>query len=84
MHTKLVRIGNSRGVRIPRPLLESAGLTDEVEMTLEGSALVLRPPALHPRNGWAEAFEQMHVAGDDELLEAEVGSDFDELEWQWP
>jgi antitoxin MazE len=84
MKTKLVRVGNSRGVRIPRPLLESAGLTDEIEMTVEGTALVLRSAAPHPRAGWAEAFERMHAKGDDELLDDYVPTDFDENEWQWP
>lgn len=84
MKTKLVRVGNSRGVRIPRPLLESAGLTDEVEMSVEGAALVIRSAAPHPRAGWEEAFKQMHAAGDDELLDDYVATDFDENEWLWP
>lgn len=82
MKTKLVRVGNSRGVRIPRPLLESAGLTDEIEMTVEGAALVLRSAAPHPRAGWAEAFERL---GPDDLdFEELPASDWDEEEWTWP
>jgi antitoxin MazE len=84
MKTRIVPIGNSRGVRIPKPLLEQTGLSDEVEIRAEGNTLVIRP-ARRPRAGWAEAFREMARRGDDALLDdaAPTLSDWDEGEWEW-
>jgi antitoxin MazE len=68
MKTRIVRIGNSRGVRIPKPLLEQTGLRGEVEITAEDGSLVIRS-ARRPREGWAAAFEEMARRGDDALLD---------------
>lgn len=85
MKTKLVKIGNSRGIRIPRALLDESGLKDEVELVVDGSAIVVRPTR-KPREGWAEAFSKMAKRGDDEPLMDEpsgIWSNFDEDEWEW-
>lgn len=73
MKTRLVRIGNSKGIRIPKALIDQSGLRDEVEITLKGNSLVIRP-ASNPREGWAEAFEEMARRGDDTLLDDEVAN----------
>jgi len=82
MKTRLVRIGNSKGIRIPKALIEQSGLKDEVEITLKGDSLVIRP-ASNPRAGWAEAFDEMVRRGDDILLDGDVVNEFDETEWEW-
>ena len=84
MRTRIVRIGNSQGVRIPKPLLEEVGLPEEVEMTVVKNTIVIAP-ALHPRQGWAQAFREMAERGDDALIDAEAveESDWDRDEWQW-
>jgi antitoxin MazE len=82
MKTRIVRIGNSQGVRIPKPLLQRTGLRDEVEIEAEGHQIVIRPAA-GPRAGWAEKFQAMARAGDDGLLDPELSSRWDETEWQW-
>jgi antitoxin MazE len=84
MKTRIVRIGNSQGVRIPKPLLEQAGLPEEVELAVEDSTIVIRPSG-HPRDGWAEQFRSMSEAGDDRLLDADTVSTsaWDESEWEW-
>jgi antitoxin MazE len=83
MRARIVRIGNSRGIRIPKPLLEQAGLGgDEVELSVEGRRIVIAP-AHRARAGWAEAFAGMHGAGDDRLLDEDVPTRFDEEEWEW-
>ncbi len=82
MKTKIVRIGNSLGVRIPRPLLEDAGLTGEVEIVAKKRGLLIRP-FRHARAGWAEAFRRMAELGDDALLDAPTATRFDEEEWEW-
>ena len=84
MKTHIVRIGNSRGVRIPKLLLEQTGLRGEVEITAEDGSLVIRP-ARKPRDNWASAFEAMAQRGDDGLLD-EVSpslSTWDEDDWEW-
>ena len=83
MKTRIVRIGNSQGVRIPKPLIERTGIKDEVEIEAEGRQLVIRPVA-GPRAGWAEAFQAMAQEGDDEMLDPELGaSRWDKEEWVW-
>ncbi len=82
MKTKLVRIGNSQGVRLPKAFIEEARLTDDIEVSLEAGAVVLRSAAPHPRAGWEAAFE---AAGADDLDPEDFpASDWDEEEWTWP
>ena len=84
MKTRVVRIGNSRGIRIPKVLLDQTGLPEEVEISAEGDSLVIRP-ANKPRTGWAAAFQEMATLGDDGLLD-EIGaslSNWDHTEWEW-
>lgn len=84
MNARIVRIGNSRGIRIPKPLLEQAGLRDEVEISVKNGSLVIRP-ARQPRAGWAEAFEAMARHEHDALIDADAPSTtrWDEDEWEW-
>lgn len=80
--TRIVRIGNSRGIRVPKGLLEQAQLPDEVELQAEPGRLVVR--AAHgPRAGWAAAAKAMHARGDDQLLDAPTPTRFDGKDWQW-
>jgi len=85
MKTKIIRIGNSQGVRIPKPLIEESGITGEIEMILRDNEIVLRA-AETTRKDWDASFEKMAEQGDDILLdqeEIEVPSDWDETEWTW-
>ncbi len=82
MKARIVRIGNSRGIRIPKPLIDQTGLKDEVEIAVRGDALVISP-ATRSRAGWAEAFQAMAAHGDDRLLDEERPTRWDEDEWQW-
>jgi len=80
--TRIVRIGNSRGIRVPKVLLEEAQLPDEVELQAEHGRLVVRA-ARGPRTGWAEAARMMHARGDDRLLDVPTSTRFDGKDWQW-
>ena len=82
MKSRLIRIGNSRGIRLPKPLIEEAGLQEEVEVRIRGNALVITSPR-RPRAGWAEAARQMRERGDDRLLDEPTGTQFDDQEWRW-
>ena len=84
VHVSIRRIGNSRGVVIPKPVLAQLGLDGKAgaEMTIEDGALVLRRPATPARAGWAEAARRIAEAGDDELVMGEFGNAGDsELAW---
>jgi antitoxin MazE len=80
--TRIVQIGNSKGIRVPKMLLEHAQLPDEVELEAEHGRLIVRA-ARGPRAGWAEAAKSMHARGDDRLLDEPASSEFDEKDWQW-
>jgi antitoxin MazE len=84
MLTKIVPIGNSRGIRIPKTMLENCGFGEKVELQAKGSTLVLRPIKA-TRTGWASAFSRMDAAGDDRLVheDAPTATKFDVEEWQW-
>lgn len=82
MRTRIVKIGNSQGVRIPKPLIEQAGVGDEIELEVEENTIVIRA-ANTIRRGWSEAFAQMAAAEDDQLLDEPVATSFDEEEWEW-
>jgi antitoxin MazE len=67
MKTRIIQIGNSRGVRIPKRLLEKAHLTENVQIEAMGSAIVIR--SARPRAGWDAQFRRMAQRGDDQLLD---------------
>lgn len=81
MRTRIVQIGNSRGVRIPKPILEQAGLLDEVDLSVQGDRLVIQP-ARAPRAGWAEALVAIPAAAGALLGKGET-TRFDREEWVW-
>ena len=84
MKARLIRIGNSQGIRIPKPLLEQIGLRDEVEIEVEGNRLVICALS-HPRAGWDEAFQAMARQDEDTLLDVSehLAIQWDEEEWEW-
>ena len=81
MKTRIVRIGNSQGIRLPTPLLELAGPPDEVDLRAEAGRIVISP-ATAPRAGWAEAAAKA-AAKDEGLLDGPVPTRFDREEWTW-
>ncbi|PIQ60170.1 MAG: AbrB/MazE/SpoVT family DNA-binding domain-containing protein [Bacteroidetes bacterium CG12_big_fil_rev_8_21_14_0_65_60_17] len=80
--TRIIRIGNSQGIRIPKLLMEQSGITGEVELEIEDNAIRIRA-AEDPRRGWADAFESMAQHGDDAMIDPELpDTDWDREEWQ--
>lgn len=82
MKTKIIRIGNSRGIRIPKPLLEQAGLGEEVELRVVDSGLFIEGTPC-PRTGWSQAAQSLHKRGEDRLIDPPATTEFDEAEWTW-
>lgn len=67
MEAAIIKIGNSKGLRLSKTILEKYKIKDKVELILEKGEIILRPIS-HPRKDWEQAFEKMHANNDDELL----------------
>jgi len=84
MKTRIVKIGNSQGVRIPSLLLNQLQLKGEVELAVKQNQLVIRP-SHRPRHGWEEQFKKMAEERNDRLLDEDAVclSQWDEDGWKW-
>jgi antitoxin MazE len=83
MKTMLIPIGNSRGVRIPKPFIEQCGFAEQVELDVRDGTIVIHSPR-QPRAGWQTAFAQMAKQDDDVLLDsAALSTRWDGEEWIW-
>jgi len=82
MKTNIINIGNSQGIILPAMLLKKLNLSfkSTVQVEIDNGAIIIKPD---PRQGWAEAAQQMHAAGDDELLSGDLSTDFEKEEWTW-
>jgi antitoxin MazE len=80
--THLIQIGNSKGVRLPKPLLKQSGLQDEIELEVREGQITLRPVKA-PRSDWEDAFEEMAAHRKDQLLDPEFPTKWDKTEWEW-
>lgn len=74
MQVSVVQIGNSKGIRLSKTLLEKYHITNKIELILENDHIVLKAIA-EPRKNWEEAFAEMHQNGDDKLLIDSVSED---------
>lgn len=82
MKARIVKIGNSRGIRLPKPLIEEAGLGEDVELRVVQTGLLIERPR-QPREGWAEAAAQVRARGEDSLLDEPSPTEFDDSDWVW-
>ena len=80
MELSIINIGNSKGVRLSKTILEKYSISDKVELILEKDYIILKPKT-EPRKGWDKAFEKMHKNGDDQLLMDDVFEDESFEEW---
>ena len=81
MKASIIRIGNSRGLRLPKPIIEQCGFDKEVEIEVRNNEIIIRP-AKRPRHNWEQAFKSMAERGDDMLIES-PDTAWDEEEWEW-
>ena len=82
LKTRIIKIGNSQGVRIPKAWLEQLALGSEVEMLVQHGQLVIRS-ARRTRQGWKSVYEKMAAYGDDRLLDEDIPVAWDFDEWEW-
>ncbi len=82
MQIDLIQIGNSRGIRIPKSLIEQCGLKDSVNIEVKDHQIILSPVKTS-REGWEESFKQMAAAKDDRLILDTDSESWDKTEWEW-
>jgi antitoxin MazE len=84
MRAHIIRVGNSKGIRLPKLIIEQAGISEDVDIVVENKKIIIRPIS-SPRSGWDDAFREMAEDGDDLLLDIEqpVSNSWDETEWHW-
>ncbi len=81
MNVSVVQIGNSKGIRLSKTLIEKYNIKDTLEMILESDYIIIKPKT-EPRKGWEEAFQKMHMNGDDKMLMNDVFLDEEFEEWK--
>ena len=82
MIVNVVPIGNSKGIRIPKSVLEQCQITREVDMEIENGKIILKPIRRKSRAGWKEQFIEMNQNQDDNLIIPDV-IDIDAEDWEW-
>jgi antitoxin MazE len=85
MKTKVVKIGNSRGIRIPKSIIHESGLKNEVELEVSDGQIIIKPISTN-RESWDTAFKKMGNKQDDILLDSESilnQTKWDQEEWEW-
>ena len=80
MEISIIPIGNSKGIRLTKTLIEKYNIKDTVELILEKGYIILKPKST-PRKGWDKSFKKMHDNGDDKLLMDDVFTDENFEEW---
>lgn len=82
VQARIIKIGNSQGIRIPKWLLHQVALSGEVEVEAQVDRLIIRSTK-KARQGWEQAFQDMAQRGDDQMLDPETSTHWDESEWEW-
>lgn len=81
MEVSIIKIGNSKGIRLSKTLLEKYNITDTVNLIMEEEQIVIKP-LTKPRKGWEKAFKEMAESNEDKLLFKDVWEDEIFEEWK--
>lgn len=82
MKTQIIKIGNSKGIRIPKPLIEQSNLDGEVELEIVAEGLLIKSSA-KPRSNWAKAFKAIAENDEDEMIIEDSSNKFEKENWRW-
>jgi antitoxin MazE len=82
MKVSVIPIGNSKGIRLPKAVLEQLQVSDQMELEVENRQIILRPIDRNPRSGWEEEFQKMNRNQEDNLLIPETGTE-EGFDWEW-
>lgn len=80
MLTKLIKVGNSKGIRIPSGILKECEIEDQIEIEVKDNTIILKP-VKKVREGWDEAFKKMHQKLEDKLIDENIDAEMDDWEW---
>ena len=83
MQVPIIKIGNSRGIRLPKNILQKLNFEDKVELNIQNDELVVKSFVKKAREGWNEAFAQMSKNKEDKLFIPDNNDDDDTFEWVW-
>lgn len=81
MEVSVIKIGNSRGIRLSKTIIERYNIRDTVEMILDKGHIIIKPLG-RPRKGWDKAFMEMHANGDDKLIMPDIFEEENLEEWK--
>jgi antitoxin MazE len=81
MEISVVKIGNSRGIRFSKTIIERYNIRETVELIMEKGQFIIKPLA-KPREGWEKAFMDMHANGDDKLIIPDIFKEENLEEWR--
>ena len=81
MEVSIIKIGNSRGIRFSKTIIERYNLRDTVDLILDKGQIIIKPLS-KPRHGWDKAFMEMHANGDDNLIIPDIFEDENPEEWK--
>lgn len=82
MKTQIIKIGNSKGIRIPKPLLKQSNLDGEVELEVHDEGLLIKSSS-KPRHNWARAFQEMSENDSDEMVIEDSPNKYEKEHWRW-
>jgi antitoxin MazE len=82
MLVSVVAIGNSKGIRLPKTILEQLNVSDKLDLEVENQQIILKPVNSIPRIGWSEAFIKMHNEHQDSLIITD-SNEVEAFEWEW-
>jgi len=82
MLVSVIAIGNSKGIRLPKTILEQLGVSDKLDLEVENQQIILKPVVAEPRQGWGKSFTEMGARNDDALLLSD-SHDPEAFEWEW-
>mgnify|MGYP001081742635 FL=1 len=81
MEVSVIKIGNSKGIRFSKTIIERYNIRDTVEMILDKGHIIIKP-LTRPRKGWDKAFIEMHANGDDKLIMPDIFEEENLEEWK--
>ena len=82
MLVNLIQIGNSKGIRLPKAVLEALNVEKELDLEVKDRILIVKPIHNNPRKGWEDKLKTMHNRGEDKLLINDM-MDADTMDWDW-
>jgi antitoxin MazE len=81
MEVSVIKIGNSKGIRFSKTIIERYNIRDTVDLILEKGQIIIKPLS-KPRKGWEKAFEEMHANGEDKLVIPDIFGEENPEEWK--